>query len=71
MPFKLGPLEVVLILVIFMAVIVPLIIVLVVYFARRASGQNMKSTAVKIAEQRYARGEISAAELQEIKKNLT
>ena len=71
MPFKLGPLEVVLILVIFWVVIVPLLIAFIVYLVRRTSRQNTKSAAHDIAEQRYARGEITVAQLREIKKNLT
>jgi uncharacterized membrane protein len=71
MPFKLGPLEVVLMLVIFFVVVLPIIIALIVVFARSVVRKNTKSAALDIAEQRYARGEITEAQLQEIRKNLS
>ena len=70
MPFKLGPLEVVIMFVI-LIVVTPIIIGLIVYLTRYVARKNNKSTALDIAEQRYARGEITEAQLKDIKSNLT
>ncbi len=49
-----------------------LIILLIVWLARRSSGgiPGGGRSALDIARERYARGEISKAEFDEIKKNL-
>jgi putative membrane protein len=56
-------------------VILVSIILLIVWAARRSSGAGWSSqpggkNALDIARERYARGEISKAEFDEIKKNL-
>jgi uncharacterized membrane protein len=70
MPFKLGPLELVLMLVVLLVNIgvITAVVLLVRYLFFRKTNKN---AALDIAEQRYARGEITETQLQEIKRNLT
>ncbi len=63
MPFKIGPLELLL-----------LTVVVVVIIAWIVSAVNRKQKIggpLEIARQRYARGEITLAQLEEIKKNIS
>ncbi|MEK7068153.1 MAG: SHOCT domain-containing protein [Patescibacteria group bacterium] len=47
-----------------------LVILIIVWLARLVSGRTNKDSALDIAHERYARGEISKKELAEIKKTL-
>ena len=67
--FRFGPLEFFLIFLILLVNLgmVWIIVQWVSYFSRK----NRKADALSTAKQRYAQGEISASELDEIKKNLS
>ncbi len=69
MPFKIGPLEIVLILIIigiwaglFWAAY---------RFIRFLIQKNTTDNAVNVAKERYARGEITREEFEEIKRNIS
>ena len=47
-----------------------LVILIIVWLAHLVSGRTDKASALDIANERYARGEISKKELAEIKKTL-
>jgi uncharacterized membrane protein len=67
MAIRLGPLEVVLVFVTLFIMAVPIVLIFaLVRFLVRRGGRATKSDAVSLAKERYAKGEISKAEFEEI-----
>ncbi|MCL2150080.1 MAG: SHOCT domain-containing protein [Dehalococcoidia bacterium] len=70
MPFIIGPLEAILFLITLLIVIAPVIFIvfIVVWLSSRSKKTN--KSAIDLAKERYAKGEISKDEFEEIKSNL-
>lgn len=71
MSFRLGPLELILVLIVVASICIPIFVIwkLVKHFSRKQN--NSGGSPLEIAEKRYASGEISKQELEEIKQTIS